>query len=188
MNDDVVNFLADMTADIVRNYPSLDGFQFDDHYGLPEGFSMVASVGQTAKYDYTRNAMVAIRDKARAVRPDIHVSYSPSRLNAARQDMNVDWENFLEWDAVMEIVPQYYYDNYNTWKLNLDEDLARVDGYENGLVTGIRLSGSGADTPHSEVDRMVQYAYDKRLRGVSYWYADDLLSSSGYNPKSVAYC
>ena len=40
-NQEVVNFLADMTADIVRNYPGLTGFQYDDHFELPNEFPKV---------------------------------------------------------------------------------------------------------------------------------------------------
>ena len=40
-NTAVVDFLGKMSGDLARNYPGLDGIQFDDHFALPNEFSSV---------------------------------------------------------------------------------------------------------------------------------------------------
>lgn len=44
MLQEVKEFLASMVADVVRNYPTLDGFQFDDHFALPNEFPLVPPI------------------------------------------------------------------------------------------------------------------------------------------------
>lgn len=46
-NSGAVNFLKNMVADIVSGYPGLDGFQFDDHFSLPNDFASVRSIQTT---------------------------------------------------------------------------------------------------------------------------------------------
>ncbi len=48
-NPAVRQFYADMTADIVRNYPQLDGVQYDDHFSMPPGFNSVDGLPQATR-------------------------------------------------------------------------------------------------------------------------------------------
>lgn len=59
--------------------------------------------------------------------------------------------------------------------------------HKNGIFFP-RLSGSGGPTPTGDVDRMVDYSYDRNLRGVSFWFGDDIISDSSYNPPAPTLC
>ncbi|XP_050738544.1 uncharacterized protein LOC127009483 [Eriocheir sinensis] len=187
-NSGAVDFLKNMVADIVRGYPGLDGFQFDDHFSLPNDFASVSSMAQSTRYSITRNAMISIRDAAQAARSSVHISFAPSPLDFARSNHNVDWANYLYDGVVMEVVPQYYRTTYSSFKTTLDADLARVSRYQNGLVAAIRLSGSGADTPWADVNSMLEYCYTVKLRGASFWFADDIISDASWNPPAFRFC
>eukprot|EP00095_Tigriopus_kingsejongensis_P002877 maker-scaffold52_size450388-snap-gene-3.18 protein:Tk02877 transcript:maker-scaffold52_size450388-snap-gene-3.18-mRNA-1 annotation:"hypothetical protein LOTGIDRAFT_233333" len=188
INPEVVNFLAGISGDLARNYPDLDGIQFDDHFALPSEFYQVGALSQSQRFDTTRSGMVAIRDGAQSGRGSIQVSYAPSTLDFSMNNHNVDWSNYLIDGVVQELAPQYYTTSFSSFKSTLDKDLPRVPRHQNGLVAGIRLSGSGADTPVSDVDQMVQYSLDKNLRGVSFWFADDVINDSSYDPPALANC
>lgn len=63
----------------------------------------MSSVPQQQRYDYTQDAMVAIRDLARSTRSDVHISFAPSPLDFSRSEHNVDWANYLQYDVVYEV-------------------------------------------------------------------------------------
>ncbi|XP_059097645.1 uncharacterized protein LOC131891956 [Tigriopus californicus] len=188
INPEVVSFLAGISADLAKNYPQLDGIQFDDHFALPNEFYQVGGLSQSQKFGYTRDAMVAIRDAVKGARGSAQVSYAPSTLDFSINNHNVDWSQYLIDGVVQELAPQYYFTSYSSFKSTLDKDLSRVPRHQNGLVAGIRLSGSGADTPISDVDQMLSYSTQKNLRGVSFWFADDVISDSSYDPPSITSC
>lgn len=68
-NSGAVDFLKNMVADIVRGYPGLDGFQFDDHFSLPNDFASVRSIRTTGL------------EKIRRWKPGSFSIYSPRRMS-----------------------------------------------------------------------------------------------------------
>lgn len=65
--------------------------------------SQVGSTPQAEKFGHTLATAQLVRDMARNSRPDIHVSYSPSPLDFAREKHNVDWVDWLVNGVVMEV-------------------------------------------------------------------------------------
>ena len=86
-----------------------------------------------------------------------------------------------------EVVPQYYRSTANDFRNILLQDIPSVTGYQTGMIGGVRLSGSGAPTPGTEATEMIRISYENRLKGVSFWFADDLIGG-GYVPPSLKYC
>lgn len=68
-NSGAVDFLKNMVADIVRGYPSLDGFQFDDHFSLPNDFASVRLIRMIGlEKNYKEGNQVASASPAHAER------------------------------------------------------------------------------------------------------------------------
>ena len=94
-NNDVRSFMTSFVRDIVNNYPGLHGVQLDDHFSFTAGFSSVNSLPQSSRYEVTRSLMSEIYSAAKAARPAIQVSLSPSPLSFARTNHNVDWAAYF---------------------------------------------------------------------------------------------
>ncbi|KAK2712258.1 hypothetical protein QYM36_011071 [Artemia franciscana] len=183
----VRDFLVGISRDIVANY-DIDGIQYDDHFALPSGFSSVDSMGQSSRYSQTESLMQAIKDASKSIKPSIHVSFSPSSLLFSRSKHNVDWADWVLRGVVEEVMPQYYRTTAADFKRTLEEDLALITRSDQ-VVAGIRLSGSSfpENTPQSEVDQMIQISYSKGLKGISFWFADNVILGPYFVP-FLRYC
>ncbi|KAK7076681.1 hypothetical protein SK128_026327 [Halocaridina rubra] len=185
-NPAVQQFFADMTADIVRNY-DLDGIQYDDHMAMPNGFDTVDNIGQSTRFTIMEEFMLKIRDAVYSAAPGTKISYSPSPISFSETHHNVRWENYLLDGIVDEVAPQYYRTTAGDYLNTLNQDLPYVQGHQTAMLGGIRLSGSGGATPSGEVDRMIEISYEKKLKGVSFWFADDIILGT-YVPPTFVYC
>jgi len=164
---DVINFLADIMLDSIRNY-KIDGVQLDDHFAWPTSLAGNNPNSMTT-------AMQTIFNRIRAV-SSLPISLSPNTITEALSKYNVDWVKWGNMGIYSEVAPQLYRSDYASFQKELDYTLKNTpSSLHTYMLAGLRCNGSGPNTPWSELDKMLNETKSKNPRPIANKYSDGKL-------------
>jgi len=188
---EVRQFLIDITLEAVNRY-DLDGIQFDDRLAWPREFGWdattaalyFAETGQSLPSNVNNSNFRAWRQSkvtlfaqeltqaVKQARPEVHVSVSPSITNFSDINYNAEWPEWVEAGLFDEYVPQAYRDNISSFNSIIGGQVAPFAPDElDKLVVGLRINGSGANTPFPDVQQMIERTRDEGAAGHSLWFS-----------------
>ncbi len=191
---EVRQFLIDLVIEAVQQY-DLDGVQFDDRLAWPTQFGWdqttkniyLAETGRTLSNNPNTSQLNLFNDwrqlkvqqfadqltaAVRLVRPDIHLSVSPSITPFSKDNYNADWPDWVQANLFDSYVPQAYRDSISAFNAIVNAQIAPFDpGKLDQLVMGLRSNGSGASTPISDLLQMIDRTRSEGIAGHSIWYS-----------------
>lgn len=199
----VRQLLIDIILDAIETH-DLDGIQMDDRLGWPRSFGWdattaalyLAETGQNLPSSVTNTAFRNWRQgkvtlfaqelstAIRAVRPDIRLSVSPSVTGFSETNYNANWPNWVSQGLFDEYIPQVYRDTLSNFQSTLPGNITafkNAGGDLAQLIIGLRLNGTGADTPlnvlQQQID-IVRSAESGQLAGHSIFYGKGLVENA----------
>jgi uncharacterized lipoprotein YddW (UPF0748 family) len=187
-------FLLELINDLMSNY-EVDGFQFDDHLGLPVEFGYdpytinlyrAEHNGQSPPRDPKNEAWVAWRANkisdflaevyklVKARRPQAVVSISPNPYPFAYVTYLQDWPTWVNRGLVDELVVQLYRSDQNRfiWEINkpsLQAALRKIPTSA-GILSGLRAAPVGM----GQIGDQIKAVRDRRLSGMSFFFYESL--------------
>jgi uncharacterized lipoprotein YddW (UPF0748 family) len=187
-------FLLELINDLMSNY-EVDGFQFDDHLGLPVEFGYdpytinlyrAEHNGQSPPRDPKDEAWVAWRANkisdflaevytlVKARRPQAVVSISPNPYPFAYVTYLQDWPTWVNRGLVDELVIQLYRSDQNRfiWEINkpsLQAALRKIPTSA-GILSGLRAAPVGM----GQIGDQIKAVRDRRLSGMSFFFYESL--------------
>ncbi len=188
---EVKQFLIDITLEAVNRY-DLDGVQFDDRLAWPREFgwdsqtaalyladtgnSLPGSVNDAAFRNWRQQKVADFADElyqaVKTARPEMHVSVSPSITPFSGTNFNADWPAWVDDGIFDEYVPQVYRSSIGSFNSVIDAQVAPFEpGELDKLVVGIRVNGSGPNTPYADVEQMIERSRTEGAAGHSLWYS-----------------
>lgn len=187
-------FLLQLINELVSNY-EVDGFQFDDHLGLPVEFGYDAYTvnlykaehqGQEPPTNYQDPEWVAWRankisdflaevyQMVKARRPDAVISISPNPHPFAYVNYLQDWPTWVNRGIVDELIVQIYRSDQNRfiWEMNKPyvQTALRQIPTSIGILSGLR----GAPVGMGHIGDQIKAVRDRRLSGVSFFFYESL--------------
>ena len=190
----VQKFLLELIDDLVSHY-AVDGFQFDDHLGLPIDFGYDPYTVNLYRTEHNGQAppanpkdpewiawrarkisdfLILAHRLVKARRPQAVLSISPNPYPWSYQNYLQDWPTWVDLGLVDELVVQVYRSDQNRfiWEMtkpSLQAALARVPTSV-GLLSGLRASPVRVDHLRDQI-----YALrDRRLAGMSFFFYESL--------------
>lgn len=207
---EVRNLIKGIVVDAVAQF-DLQIVQFDDHLSWPVQFgydaitrnAYKAETGRDLPSSPTNSRFVAWRqDKmadfmtelvgaVRAAKPDVIVSLSPSPASFSAANYCTDWTDYAAAGLFDEIVPQVYRSTYGSFATEWTNQINAVGG-AGELAAGLRLLGSGAATPWTDLQQMIDDSRADGAIGHSIWYSEGVSNSgtsnaTNYNSQLRAY-
>jgi uncharacterized lipoprotein YddW (UPF0748 family) len=190
----VQKFMMELINDLVSNY-EVDGFQFDDHLGLPVDFGYdpytidlygAEHGGRTPPSDPQDQEWVAWRANkiseflglvhtlVKSRRPQAVLSISPNPYPFAYDHYLQDWPGWVKGGLVDELVIQIYRSDQNRFIWEVDKPstqaaLAQIPTSA-GLLSGLR--GNPVSIQHLE--DQIKALRDRRLAGMSFFFYESL--------------
>ncbi|MBE9140811.1 family 10 glycosylhydrolase, partial [Nodosilinea sp. LEGE 07088] len=190
----VQKFQLELINDLVSNY-EVDGFQFDDHLGLPVDFGYdpftinlyrvehggraPSSNPQDAEWVAWRankisDFLAQVYALVKARRPDAVVSISPNPHPFAYVNYLQDWPEWVSRDIVDELVIQVYRSDQNRfmWEMNKPEMQAarRKIPVSIGILSGLRARPVKMDF----ITDQMAAVRDRAYAGMSFFFYESL--------------
>ena len=190
----VQKFLLELIDDLVSRYP-VDGFQFDDHLGLPIDFGYDPYTVNLYRTEHNGQGppanpkdpdwvawrarkisdfLILVNKLVKVRRPQAVLSISPNPYPWSYQNYLQDWPTWVNLGLVDELVVQVYRSDQNRfiWEMtkpSLQAALARVPT-SIGLLSGLRANPVRVEHLRDQI-----YALrDRRLAGMSFFYYESL--------------
>jgi uncharacterized lipoprotein YddW (UPF0748 family) len=187
-------FLLELINELVSNY-EVDGFQFDDHLGLPVEFGYdpytinlykAEHNGQEPPANYQDPEWVAWRankisdflaevyQMVKARRPNAVISISPNPHPFAYANYLQDWPTWVNRGIVDELIVQIYRSDQNRfiWEMNKPymQAALRKISTNVGILSGLRAAPVGMD----HIGDQIKAVRDRRLSGMSFFFYESL--------------
>ena len=188
---EVRQFLIDITLEAVDRY-DLDGVQFDDRLAWPREFGWDATTAAIYQQETGRSLPSSVddfrfrewrQDKVTlfaqeltaaidAVRPDLHLSVSPSVTNFSDLNFNAEWPQWQNAGLFDEYAVQVYRDNLASFNATLPGQTNQfLPNDLDEFVVGLRGNGSGANTPYNDLEAMIEQSRSIGAAGHSIFYS-----------------
>ncbi|MEN1678663.1 MAG: family 10 glycosylhydrolase [Planctomycetota bacterium] len=173
---EVRQLLIEITLEAIDEY-DLDGIQFDDRLSWPREFgwdqttadlydaetgrSLPSSVDDVLFRNWRQGKVTQFAEElstaVRAARPGVLVSVSPSITSFSDINFNAPWPEWQNDGLFDEYAVQVYRSNFNDFNSALTGQRNQFASSERAeeFVVGLRGNGSGANTPYSELERML---------------------------------
>lgn len=187
-------FLLQLIDELVSNY-EVDGFQFDDHLGLPVEFGYDAYTvnlykaehnGQAPPANYQDPEWIAWRankisdflaevyQMVKARRPNALISISPNPHPFAYANYLQDWPTWVNRGIMDELIVQIYRSDQNRfiWEINkpyLQAAMRKVSTSV-GILSGLRAAPVTMD----HIGDQIKAVRDRRLSGMSFFFYESL--------------
>ncbi|MFH7243991.1 MAG: glycoside hydrolase family 10 protein [Spirulina sp.] len=187
-------FLLQLIDELVSNY-EVDGFQFDDHLGLPVEFGYDAYTvnlykaehnGQEPPANYQDPEWVAWRankisdflaevyQMVKSRRPNAVISISPNPHPFAYVNYLQDWPTWVNRGIMDELIVQIYRSDQNRfiWEMNkpyMQAALRKIPTSV-GILSGLRAAPVGMD----HIGDQIKAVRDRRLSGMSFFFYESL--------------
>ncbi|MEL6815839.1 MAG: glycoside hydrolase family 10 protein [Cyanobacteria bacterium J06598_3] len=198
---EVEGFIKEMVAELAANY-DIDGFQVDDHMGLPVAYGYdpytvnlykLEHDGQGPPMDEKDEEWTRWRaDKITDVIGDVFTTLKSQKANAvmsvspnphvwAYEYYLQDWDTWLKRGYVEELIIQLYRNDLGRFVWEMGAEAAEFS--RTHIPTGIGiLSGlRGRSVPMTQIAEQVEAVRDRNYSGVSFFFYETLwdLSSEG---------
>lgn len=207
---EVRQLLIDITLEAIDAY-DLDGIQFDDRLSWPREFGWDATTAALYFAETNRSLPANVNDShfrnwrqdkvtlfaaelvaaIEAVRPDMHISVSPSVTNFSDVNFNAEWPLWQDLGLFDEYAVQVYRDNIGSFNATLPGQVAPfTDGVPSfddreKLVVGLRGNGTGANTPYEDLEDMILASRASGAAGHSIFYGKAV--AVDYNAELTAF-
>ena len=135
----------------------------DDHFASPVDLGRTAT-DMDAAISYIRSAYNGT------------LSLSPSVLSTSVLTYNVDWNAWGSDNQYDEVIPQIYRTTFESFQSEFSSysSILSADTADKWIASGIRVDGSGAPTPWSDVSEMIDLC-EQAGQGASVWYSHGIL-------------
>ncbi len=190
----VQKFQLELINELVSNY-DINGFQFDDHLGLPVEFGYDPYTIALYRQDHNgaeppadpRNAewmawraekvtnfLGEVYQLVKARRPNAVVSISPNPYPFAYVNYLQDWPEWVNRGLVDELVIQIYRDDTDRfiWEMNKPSAQTALQKIPTsvGILSGLRANPVGMDI----IDDQIAALRDRALAGMSFFFYESL--------------
>jgi uncharacterized lipoprotein YddW (UPF0748 family) len=166
----VQKWLCGVIRDASDAHPDLASIQLDDHFALPASL-----VGASIP---NQQSMTTLAESLSTCAHAVDLALSPATLSFAKSALNVDWALWLASPVSVPFgmyYPQIYRSTFSAFELEYNHTLDVVSNVGDRWIPGIRVLGSGAPTPWTDVHLMLNRAEEHG--GVVVWYAAGILDS-----------
>lgn len=191
---DVQQFMLDMVSELVANYP-IDGFQVDDHFGLPAAYGYDPYTVQLYRQEHNGQApptdiydadwtrwradkiteMMANTFKVvKARRPQAIVSVSPNPHEFAYKHFLQDWDTWVNRGYVEELIIQLYRSDLGRFVWEMGRQPAQAA--RRHIPTAIGILSGLRDRPVSMdwIQEQVVAVRDRSYAGISFFFYESL--------------
>lgn len=190
----VQKFQLELINDLVSNY-EVDGFQFDDHLGLPVEFGYDPYTINLYRSEHggaeppadprdgewmawraekITNFLAEVYKLVKSRRPSAVVSISPNPYPFAYVNYLQDWPEWVERGVVDELVIQIYRDDNDRfiWEINKPSAQAALRKIPTsvGILSGLRARPVGKDI----IGEQILALRDRNLSGMSFFFYESL--------------
>ena len=190
----VQKFQLELIDDLVSNY-DVDGFQFDDHLGLPVEFGYDPYTIALYRQDHNgaeppanprdgewmawraekiTNFLAEVYKLVKSRRPNAVVSISPNPYPFAYDNYLQDWPAWVNRGLVDELVIQIYRDDKDRfiWEMNKPTAQAALQKVPTsaGILSGLRANPVDMDI----IDDQIAALRDRDLSGMSFFFYESL--------------
>ncbi len=196
VHPEVRAFLIRLVLDAVERY-DLDGVQLDDRLAWPHytmGYDAYTREVYAAEHggeqppdnprdpDWLKWRADKVTEFAgdfyralREARPDLLVSVSPAPYPWSFENYACDWPAWAYEGWFDEFVPQVYREGFSAFEDGWRDQLEAIGGRRRALLAGIRIVGSGPDTPWEELHKKLALTRDSRAGGHVLWFSRGVL-------------
>ncbi|NJN04373.1 MAG: family 10 glycosylhydrolase [Leptolyngbyaceae cyanobacterium RM1_1_2] len=202
-NPEVQRFILLLVDEVMRRYP-VDGFQVDDHMGLPVefGYDPVTialyqqehsgkappAEAQNAAWvrwraDKISDFMAEVAQVVRARRPGAIVSVSPNPYPFSYGNYLQDWPTWVERGSVDELIIQLYRDNLDRFVWEMNKATAQSSRRQIPTAVGILTGLKGRPTSMSMINTQIEAARDRNFAGISFFFYETLLNMNQEAPQ-----
>ncbi|MBT9317559.1 glycoside hydrolase family 10 protein [Leptothoe spongobia TAU-MAC 1115] len=191
---EVQQFMLDMVSELVANY-SVDGFQVDDHFGLPAVYGYDPYTvdlyrqehhGQAPPADHfdpewTRwradkitDVMRRTFDVVKARQPKAIFSVSPNPHEFAYKYFLQDWDTWVNRGYVEELIVQLYRSDLGRFVWEMNRPPAQAARRHIPTAVGVLSGLRGRPVPMERIQEQVGAVRDRSYAGVSFFFYESL--------------
>jgi uncharacterized lipoprotein YddW (UPF0748 family) len=198
---EVQSFIKALTAEVVSNY-DVDGFQVDDHMGLPVAYGYdpytvnlykQEHAGKTPPLDakdpeWTRwradkitQFMGELFATVKSQRADAIFSVSPNPHAFAYEFYLQDWDSWLKKGYVEELVIQLYRNDLGRFVWEMSQEATEFARSHIPTSIGVLSGLRGRSVPMTQIAEQVEAVRDRKFSGVAFFFYETLwdLSTEG---------
>ncbi len=191
---EVQTFIRDLTAELVANY-DIDGFQVDDHMGLPVAYGYDPYTVELYKQEHdgetppveakdaewTRwradkitDFMGEVFNTVKSKRADAVFSVSPNPHEFAYEYYLQDWDTWLKRGYVEELIIQLYRNDLGRFVWEMGQDAAEFARTHVPTSIGVLSGLRGRSVPMSQIAEQVEAVRDRNFSGVAFFFYETL--------------
>ncbi len=195
---EVQTFIKDLTAELVANY-DIDGFQVDDHMGLPFAYGYDPYTVELYKKEHNGEAppvdakdaewtrwradritdfMGEVFNTVKSKRADAVFSVSPNPHVFAYEYYLQDWDTWLKRGYVEELIIQLYRNDLGRFVWEMGQDAAEFARTHIPTSVGVLSGLRGRSVPMSQIAEQVEAVRDRNFSGVSFFFYETLWNLS----------
>ena len=198
---EVQSFVLQLIAEVSANY-NIDGFQVDDHMGLPfaygydpytvalyqqehagKGPPVDAKDAEWTRWraDKITEFMGQVFTTVKAYRPRAVMSVSPNPHAFAYEYYLQDWDKWVKRGYVEEVIIQLYRTDLGRFVWEMGQDAAEFSRSHIPTAVGVLSGLRGRSVPMERIAQQVEAVRDRNYAGVSFFFYETLwnLSSEG---------
>ena len=196
---EVRNLIKGIVVDAINQF-DLQIVQFDDHLAWPVQFgwddytravykqetgrnlptNSLDSTFRTWRQGKTQALFEEIAAAAKAAKPSVVVSLSPSTASFSASNYCADWPKWL--GSTDEVLPQVYRSTYGSFATDWAAQITASGSNRPELAAGLRLLGTGSATPWNDLRQQIDKTRTDNALGHSIWYSEGVSASGTSNP------
>jgi autotransporter-associated beta strand protein len=198
---EVRNLIKGIVVDAINQF-DLQIVQFDDHLAWPVQFGFDDYTKAVYKQETNRNLPTNYLDSnfrtwrqgktqalfeeiaaaAKAAKPSVIVSLSPSTASFSSSNYCADWTKWL--GSTDEVLPQVYRSTYGSFATDWAAQITASGTFRPELAAGLRLLGTGSATPWADLQQQLDRTRTDGALGHSIWYSEGVTVSGTLNPSN----
>jgi len=198
---EVRNLIKGIVVDAINQF-DLQIVQFDDHLAWPVQFGWDDYTKAVYKQETNRNLPTSSTDSnfrawrqgktqalfeeiaaaAKAAKPSVIVSLSPSTASFSASNYCADWPKWLP--STDEMLPQVYRSTYSSFATDWALQITASGTNRPELAAGLRLLGTGSATPWNDLRQQIDKTRTDGALGHSIWYSEGVTVSGTLNPSN----
>jgi uncharacterized lipoprotein YddW (UPF0748 family) len=194
LHPEVQKLIKSLILEVVSKY-NVNGFQVDDHFGMPVQFGydpftiklyQLEHQGKTPPDDpYNSEWMRWRSDKitafmreinraVKAVKPKAKISLSPNPQNFAYKYYLQDWDTWVKTGLVDELILQVYRDDTKSFFTELQQPAVQFALGKIPVAVGISSGTWGNPVEIKQIKKQVETVRQHQFSGVSFFYWESL--------------
>ena len=198
---EVKNLVKGIVVDAINQF-DLQIVQFDDHLAWPVQFGFDDYTKAVYKQETNRNLPASYTDSnftawrrgkteaffaeiaaaAKAAKPSVIVSLSPSVIATSSSSYCANWSTWL--GNTDEVLPQVYRSTIASFNADWPSQITASGTNRAELGAGLRLLGTGSATPWSDLQQQIDKTRTDNALGHSIWYSEGVSNSGTSNPSN----